>query len=114
MAPAGRMPSVISMKSNGTTVRAAELLPPIYRARTDIAPSAAGRGNDHRCVELHRSSDRASAGRCPSRYPAGKGARRVSPAKAHAELGWRPAFPTYLDGISDLVNAAGLASASAR
>jgi hypothetical protein len=38
----------------------------------------------------------------------------VSPAKAHAELGWRPAFPTYLDGISDLVNAAGLASASAR
>ena len=29
MAPAGRMPSVIGMKSNGTTVRAAELLPPI-------------------------------------------------------------------------------------
>jgi nucleoside-diphosphate-sugar epimerase len=24
----------------------------------------------------------------------------VSPAKAHAELGWRPAFPTYLDGIA--------------
>jgi nucleoside-diphosphate-sugar epimerase len=96
-------------------VRAAELLPPITieHALTSLRRPR-GRGRDHRCVEWHRSSDRASAGRCPSRYPAGKGARRVSPAKAHAELGWRPAFPTYLDGISDLVNAAGLASASAR
>lgn len=39
---------------------------------------------------------------------------RVSPAKAHAELGWRPAFPTYLDGIAGMVTAAGQASALAR
>jgi nucleoside-diphosphate-sugar epimerase len=38
---------------------------------------------------------------------------RVSPAKAHAELGWRPAFPTYLDGIADMITAARQASAAA-
>jgi nucleoside-diphosphate-sugar epimerase len=31
-------------------------------------------------------------------------AMRVSPAKAHAELNWRPVFPTYLDGIADMVS----------
>jgi nucleoside-diphosphate-sugar epimerase len=39
---------------------------------------------------------------------------RVSPAKAHAELGWRPAFPTYLDGIADMVSTVRQAADSAR
>ena len=31
---------------------------------------------------------------------------RVSAAKAHAELGWQPRFPTYRDGIADMVSTA--------
>jgi nucleoside-diphosphate-sugar epimerase len=31
-------------------------------------------------------------------------AMRVSPAKAHAELNWRPVFPTYVEGIADMVS----------
>jgi nucleoside-diphosphate-sugar epimerase len=39
---------------------------------------------------------------------------RVSAAKAHTELNWRPAFPTYLDGIADMVSTVQQASTSAR
>jgi AAA ATPase domain len=39
---------------------------------------------------------------------------RVSAAKAHAELNWRPVFSTYLDGTADMVSAVRQASASAR
>jgi hypothetical protein len=38
----------------------------------------------------------------------------VSPAQAHTELGWRPAFPTYLDGIANMVATVRQAAASAR
>jgi nucleoside-diphosphate-sugar epimerase len=39
---------------------------------------------------------------------------RVSPAKAHTELGWRPAFSTYRDGIADMVAAVRRAATTAR
>src|SRR5512133_342943 len=38
---------------------------------------------------------------------------RVSSAKAHAELNWRPAFPTYLEGIADMVSVVRQAAAMA-
>jgi nucleoside-diphosphate-sugar epimerase len=38
---------------------------------------------------------------------------RVSAAKAHAELNWRPAFPTYVDGIADMVSVVRQAAALA-
>jgi nucleoside-diphosphate-sugar epimerase len=38
---------------------------------------------------------------------------RVSAAKAHAELNWRPAFPTYVDGIADMVSVVRQAAATA-
>ena len=101
MAPPGRMPSVIHMKSNGTTVRAAELLTPIT-----IEHARTSRRRPQGAVVITGASSGITFAVDTS--------MRVSPAKAHAELGWRPAFPTYLDGIADMVNAARQASASAR
>jgi hypothetical protein len=103
MAPAGRMPSVIGIKSNGTTVREAELLPPITiehaltslrRPRGAVVITGASSGIG-RATALALAAARPDTR--PARAPVGCRPRRHTPNLAGGPPS-RPtstAFPTW-------------------